>query len=247
MAPEAQIYFPTGVEIPDLNKALEALGARVVETPQISLEQAITEYKRDIRTPELITTYWQAKLRIDAERAGLKIRIEVPPCNWTEEEIRRPMKEIKGNDVLGIMVPVVDIITLPVLGKMYPKMRSYTVEENTPVKDIHKTKGWVKVYASIDAPNRNTSQSKAEKFAKQQGYLGQREVTYIVAAQASKDFTDQYLDQGATWSWLPGSRSDAKVVIASFLPGGRLFADWYLFPGLPGQSGGWRFEEVKRV
>lgn len=247
MAPETKIFYPNGVEITALNKALKPLGAKVLENPQDSLKQAIAEYQKDVRTPELITDYWRAKLQADAENAGLHLSIEIPPCNWTEEEIRRPMKDINGNDVPGIMVPVIDTITLPVLGRIYPKMEDHTVQKDTFVKDTHDAKGWVKVCASIDAPNLNTPQRIAEEFAEQQGYLGQRLITYILAAQASKDLTGRYLDEGFTWSWLTGSRGRGGVVCACFLPDGRLGTFWYLPPEIPYRYGGWCFEEVKRV
>ncbi|MBI4091814.1 MAG: hypothetical protein HY427_01250 [Candidatus Levybacteria bacterium] len=206
--------------------------------------RTIAEYKQGVSTPELWTTYWQDKFQADGRRIG--INLEVPDCDWTEEEIKRPMVDIRGERIDGIMVPVVSSITLPVLGRMYPAMQSRTVREDSPVVDTHNTQGWIKVYGAGNAPNCNTGQAEAEKFAGEKGYLPGREITYILGSQAKKDFSNEYFDQGATWSWLPGSQIDGRLVNASFYPRGRLHALWHLNPDIPDQSYGWRFEEVKK-
>lgn len=149
-----------------------------VEKPdQVLLRQAIAELKKR-PTPESVTNYWRAKFQIDGARARLNIL--VPDCNWTEEEIQRPMIDIHGNELHGTMVPVVSGITLPNLGRMCPKMSGLlfigepppiSFRDDTPIKDIHNTRGWVKVYASVDAPNLNTGTRDAKKFADDHGYL----------------------------------------------------------------------------
>ena len=207
------------------------------------LTQAIERYKGEPFNPELVTNYWRAKLQADGVKVG--IDIVVPDCDWTEEEIRRPMVDIKGNAIGGMMVPVLGEITLPLLGKMYPKIAGYSVREDTPIKDTHKTSGYVKVEATIDAPNRNTRPKELEDFAKKQGYLGQREITYILASQASKNLIDQYFDQGETWSRLLGSRSGGYPPDARFNPDGDLVVGWHLGPQDPHLHLGARFEEVK--
>lgn len=78
------------------------------------LRQAISEYKKGIRIPELFTAYWRAKLP----------DLSIPDCDWTEEAIRRPMVDIKGNQIPGLLVPDFAEITLLVLGRKFPKMGS---------------------------------------------------------------------------------------------------------------------------
>lgn len=107
------------------------------------LSQAIAEHERGIRTPEMWTAYWRAKFQVDAGKIGLNI--EIPDCDWTDEEIRRPMVDIHGKEIDGIMVPVMPDITLSVLGRMYPAMQSRTVREDSPVADTHDITGWIKV------------------------------------------------------------------------------------------------------
>lgn len=227
----------------DGRMALES-GEKVGQ-PKNLLQQVIKEYEKGALTPELVTAFWRTKLQADTARVGLNI--EVPECDWTAEEIRKPMVDIKGKAVPGIMVPSLKEMALPILGKMYPKMDSYSVRDDTTVKDTHDISGWVKVEALVDAPNRNINLSDAEKFAEKQGYFGQREVTYILASQASKVLTGKYFDEGITRTWLLGSRFEGRVIRAYFYPDGFLYVGWRWYPEVSYPNIGWRFEEVKRT
>ncbi len=206
------------------------------------LAQAI---KEKLSTPELVTSFWRTKLQADGKRAG--IDIVVPDCDWSAEAIQRPMIDKDGNLILGMLVPALDELTLPLLGRMYPLMRSYAVAENTPITDTHETRGYIKVYASVDAPNRDTTQTQLEEFARKQGYIGARLRTYILASQASKDFTGKYLDQEDTSSKLLGSLRGGGVLSAYFRPDGFLDVIWGLGPEGHGSRLGGRFEEVKKA
>src|SRR3989344_1718075 len=84
------------------------------------LKQLIAEYKRGNCTPELVAAYWQERFNDDGGKVGL--HIEVPPCDWTEEEIRRPMVDIWGEKIPGLMLPDLDEITLPLLSRIYPRL-----------------------------------------------------------------------------------------------------------------------------
>lgn len=222
---------------------------QVPETPTSEsrklLREVIDAYTKGPITSEVVTRYWQAKFNADGE--GVGFNVIVPECNWSAEEIQRSMVDRHGNKVAGMMVYNSREITLPLLGRMYPKMRSYSVEDKTPITDIHDTEGWVKVYASVDALNLTTTRTQAESFAEDQGYLGGRLKNYILASQASHDLTGRYFDQGSTWSWLPGSRVGGLLVGADFGGGGFLGVGWVLGPGIASSDEGWRFEEVKRT
>lgn len=215
---------------------------------QNPLQQEIAELKKE-STPESVTNYWRAKLQVDGARAGLVV--DVPDCDWTEKEIKRPMVDIKGNPVAGMMVYKPEQFKgkegLILLGKMYPQMASYSVREDTPITDMHETTGWVKVEAAIDAPNRNTRQKELEDFAKEQGYFGQRENTYILASQASKDLNGQYFDEDEIWSRLLASRGGGGVVGAFFNSDGDLGVSSVLDPQARHPDLGARFEEVKKT
>ena len=232
---------------------------RASQNLQEHLRHAITDYKGEQKsgslTPEVVTRYWQVKFTVDGERAG--IDFAVPDCDWTAEAIRRPMVDIRGREIPGLMIPVIRGVTLPVLGRMYPLMHNSSVREgiySMPIKDVHNTEGWVKVYASMESPNCNTSRRDAERFAKDKGYLEGREITYILGSQAYKelnldnDTEGHYFDEnGETWSFLPGSRVGDRLIDANFYPDGDLYVFCGLDPDVPFRFEGWRFEEVEKA
>lgn len=220
--------------------------------PVSHIELAITELKTNPFSPEANTNYWRTKLQADGKRIGLNI--SVPDCNWPEAEIKRPMVDVKGNEVPSMMAYVPQELTgkegLVKLGQMYPKMGSVSVQEGTAVQDspdANTKGGWIKVEAVVDAPNLNTTPKDLEDHAKEQGYFGQRENVYILAFQASKDLTGHYLDEGPTWSRLLGSRSESGVVSAHVNSGGDLHVGWFLNPQDRDADVGGRFEEVKKA
>jgi len=205
------------------------------------LQQAIVELKKGA-TPESVTNYWRAKLP----------EISIPDCDWTAKAIQRRMKERWGS-VPGIMVPDLEEITLPFLGETYPKME-LSVSEDTFIRhiiDIHRARGWIKTYASVNAPNLNTTQSQAQEFAETKRYLEQRLKTYILASQESKDLSGQYLDERGTWSRLfVRSCGEGDWIRARFSPDGRLYLYYSIGYGMGHAdvpSLGARFEEVKKT
>lgn len=264
--PEIADYLNTGAQIarrlgaPESFSVSEAVAP--VETSPLPtsetipskdvLEKAIAEPEINPFFPEaVITKFWKVKLQADGKRIGLNI--SVPDCNWTEEEIRKPMKDNRGNEVPSTMVYVPQELTgkegLVKLGQMYPKMESWSVQEDTAVQDspdANKKGGWIKTEAAIDAPNLDTTQKDLEYHAKDKEYFPQTLNTFILASQASKDLTGHYLDEGSTWSRL-GSRDGGDVVRASFGSDGRLNVSWHLNPRAHGSSMGGRFEEVKKT
>lgn len=218
-----------------------------------ALTQAIAELKTNLFSPEAVTNYWKAKLQADGERIGLTIF--VPACNWTEKEIKRPMKDSQGNEIPSAMIYVPQELTrqegLRKLGRMYPEMAScWAVQDDTPVQDssdANKGGGWIKVEATVNAPNLNTTQENLRDHALKQRYSGQRLNTYILAAQASKDLTGHYLDEGSTVARLLGScLGENNVVRARFSPGGSLEVWWHLFSWHYGPNLGGRFEKKKK-
>ena len=138
-------------------------------------------------------------------------------------------------------------ISYPVLGKVYPKMNSYSVKEDSPIKDKEAKSGWVDVEMDIDSPNTDTKEDDLEKLFKYQGRKGMRLSTYIWTGQASKVLTGEYFDQGSTYSRLLSSSSGGYVVDAYFSPDGRLGVRWYLSPAVHHPLLGGRSEGVKRA
>lgn len=222
------------------------------ETSESRLEALCARYKdamdnREFATPRFQTTFWRDMF---ADNPA----IVVPECVWREEDITRPMIDVRGNEIDKIMlVPSLPIFQgrngLVQLGKRYPSLGScWSVRENTTVEDTHATTGYVKIEAVHDAPNLDTTQEQLLGHInnmKKQGrnYLGQREGTYILFGQALNVLTGKYPDLD-TYTRLPGSVGDGRMLFAIRYSGGGLDVSSDLGPRghYPGQGG--RFEEV---
>ncbi len=184
----------------------------------------IQEYKDNPYDPEVITKIWRAFLP----------EVRIPMCDWTEEQIAAPIIGVKGEQQPGMMVFLPDLYRgkegLISLGQRLPKMRNYSVQKDTPIASGDRLGGWIKIEASVDAPNRKTTEQQLKDHFKSQGRYGQREEVYILGAQFSERVNGQYFDEGSTWSRLLGSRSRHGVVNFRFNSDGNLFVDWRLYP-----------------
>ncbi|KKQ41493.1 MAG: hypothetical protein A3H17_02640 [Candidatus Levybacteria bacterium RIFCSPLOWO2_12_FULL_37_14] len=218
------------------------------------LMQSIAELKVNLFSPEAITKFWKAKLQADGKRIGLDI--SVLDCNWTKREMRKPMIGINGAEVPSMMVYIPQELYgqegLIKLGQMYPKMNIWPVQKETVAwvmrdsPDSSKKGRWIKVEATIDAPNINTTEKDLKNHAKAKKYSRQRLITYIFASQASKDLTGHYLDEESTWSRL-GTHFQSEVAYVRFHSDGDLTIPWPLDPQAHGAGIGGRFEEVKKA
>ena len=193
-------------------------------------------------------------MQADGKRIGLDI--SVLDCNWTKREMRKPMIGINGAEVPSMMVYIPQELYgqegLIKLGQMYPKMNIWPVQKETVAwvmrdsPDSSKKGRWIKVEATIDAPNINTTEKDLKNHAKAKKYSRQRLITYIFASQASKDLTGHYLDEESTWSRL-GTHFQSEVAYVRFHSDGDLTIPWPLDPQAHGAGIGGRFEEVKKA
>lgn len=212
--------------------------ARVQEAGSAGL---VFEYKRNPTSPEAVTNFWQTFIRVSIEDSGKGIDVpQVPPCDRTPGELEALRQE-------GRMMAYNPGLSYPVLGKIFPKMNDYSVNEDSPIKDKGAKPIWVDVEIDIDAPNIDTTEEDLDKLFKSQGRKGMRESTYIWAGQASKVLTGKYFDQGSTYSRLLSSSNDGNVVHADFDPDGGLLVDWGLDPQAHDPNLGGRSEGVKRA
>lgn len=202
----------------------------------LSLEQAARENKNKFTNSELLTQFMRAFWQEAGRRIGRSIVVDNFPL--TAKEI----KEKQGKGYMPIFVPVevgrVD------LGKMFPEMGSWAVQEGNSAVDTINNSGWLWIEASVDAPNLKTTQGQLEEKFKKERRQGQSLRTYIIGGQISKLLTDKYFDEGPTWSRLLGSRNDGGVFNANFDSGGCLGVHSRLDPEHhQGRLGG-RSEEV---
>ena len=243
--------------LPESFASVEKAAEEPVKNPQLDFLRRTVDYVANVDklTPQLVTAYWRAKLKVDGARAG--IDISVPDCNWTEEEIRRPMVDIRGNKVPGLMVPnqFRGEEGLVALSRIYPGAGFKESNSMFDVHDIGAFATWVKVEDTVYAPNRYSSEEDLEDFSKRSGYFGQRVSTYILASQASRDLTGFYFDLGITGSKLTGSKMKGWFIFTDdytphfcFSSYGQLLRySLIMHPDQRANNLGGRFEEVKRT
>ncbi len=206
------------------------------------LSRNIEAFKNEPYNPEIITALWKEFLPNAAAT--------LPPLHWSSQDIAAPMIGIEGDEQAGIMVPVPDRYTgqngLIRLGKWFPRMENYSVQKDTPIgSDERPGIIWTKIEASLDAPNRNTTEAELTNHFALQGSLGQRLETYILGSQFMRAVTGKFFDQ-RTYSRLPGSHSSGNdVVDARFFPVGSLSVLWNMKPQHNHLDIGGRSEEVK--
>lgn len=209
----------------------------------IVLERAILEYKKESLTPELVDTTWQIIWKTWGDRVGHTLR--VPSCDRTTKELEKLQKE--GKAILLVPDELYTKEGLVLLGRMFPKMRSWSVSEQTTVTNEHNKGGSIDIEMDLDSPHRNTREKQAVDILRKEGRTGQRLATLIVGSQFSKLSTDRYLDEGATWSRLPGSRLGGLILHARFCSDGRLDVRWHLGRESHGPRLGFRSEGVKKA
>jgi hypothetical protein len=200
------------------------------------LEQATREYKNEPTNPEHLTQFTGA---FWAE-AGRKIKKD-----YVVSEFPLSAHEIKEKQEKGYMPVFVPAEVSRVdLGKMFPKMGSWAVQEGNSAVDVVNNSGWLWIEASIDAPNLNTTQIQLKEKFRKERKQGQSLRSYIIGGQISKLLTDKYFDQGPTWSRLLGSCDGGGVLSADFDSDGYLDVNSGWVPEVCDGSLGGRFEEV---
>lgn len=219
----------------------------------------IQEYRTNPHSPEVVTQAWQKIWQVWGERAGLTI--PVSPCNWTEEEIQKPFIDIEGKPVSTMVIyrpeAIKDKEGLILLDKIFPQMDCHNAKDEIIFTDVYDADGWIKVEATAESPNRNTTEYEVELFFASQGRLEQREGTYIIASQANKLFTDHFFDEGideGTFSRLGVSRVKVSpaslqeyIIVSHFFPNGHLLDLLDQRPNAYDPELGARSERVKRT
>lgn len=231
---------------------LDSIG-QPVKTPAIerememSLQNAVSEYKKGPLTPEHINDFWQAFWRNGEEvlsQKGIDHSFQVPTCDRTVEELAELQKENKG--VLLVPDELYTQKGLILLGNMFPKMESWVVQEGTKVVNNTDKGGSIDIEMNLDSPNRDTNEKQTLDVIEKQRRSPQRLSTYIVGSQFSKLLTGHYFDE-ETASRLPGSRDDGSLLGARFFSDGYLDVDWPLLPKNRSPFWGVRFEGVKKA
>lgn len=196
--------------------------------------EALAEFRAErgrLNTPEGVTKTYQAIWRERAERIGMAIT--VPEFPGSGEDLQEHLA--KGDKPFFVPEELSTQQTRYLLGRMFPKMQSYAVQEYPVTNEVDHS-GWRYTEASTDAPYLNTTEEtlrkKIERKGKERATLreGLTLSEYIIASQDHQLLTGEYFDQGSTWVRLLGSRVDGCVVLAHFHSGGSLDVHWRLYP-----------------
>ncbi len=210
---------------------------KIGEQSQDKVGKVVVEYNSQPLTPELVNKTWQTLWTEWGKRVGQTF--EIPQCDRTSEELAQLKKENKA----VLLIP--DNVDLIMLGKIFPQMQSRAVSEGTTVTESSKG-GSIDTEMDLDSPNRDTTEFQAKDFLKQNGRNGQRLRTYIIGSQLSKLLTGHYFDENA-YSRLPGSRNEARMVLAHFHSDGGLHVRWHLGPLHHDPDMGFRSEGVRKA
>lgn len=204
---------------------------------QLAIKKAVKEYRTGLHTPELVREYWQTLWREWGEKADLDI--VVPACDRDQKKIDR----LRGKDRRLVYVPqeVAGQETRHLLGKIFPKMGSYSVRKGNGVVNISGEGGWFDIEDSLSSPNTRTTEGQLRKLFDEAGTRGMRLNTYIIGSQVARLETGYFFDE-TTWSRLLGSQVEDRVVYARFAPDGFLYVSSYWLQHMGGRS-----EGVKRT
>jgi len=187
-------------------KAAKLAGFQDVPLPRA---ERVTEFKLD--TPDAVTDtfgrIWEARGKL------ISVTFDVAQCPLSEKELK---EREKRNIRVGVLPQALATQeTRHLLGEMFPKMQSHSVQEGNNVTNDENSSGWFDYEAAIDAPHLDTKEGQLmDKIKKdERRILSLNE--YIVASQDSKLFTGKYLDETRTYVRL-GSRCGGRMVLARF-------------------------------
>lgn len=187
------------------------------------LQQAAYEFNTQPHTPELVTKIFQKIWQARGEIVGATY--EVTKCPYTQEKLED--LEASGKRLGYLPAQLATQQTRHILGEMFPKMQSGSVQKGNSVTNDENPSDWFDYEAAIDAPYLDTKERQLIDRIKKDGRQILSLNQYIVAREDSKLFTGQYLDEGGTFVRL-GSRGGGVLVYAYSYRDGCLCVDWYL-------------------
>ena len=185
-----------------------------------SVDQTVEAYKSQPRTPELVTRIFQTIWRERGKFVGATY--DITPCPYTQKELTVLGQQGKRVGYLPFGLETQQ--NRKILGKMFPKMGSYSVKEGNLVTNNENPSGWFDYETGIDAPYLNTTEKQLTERVAGEGRKLLNLNQYIIASQDSNSLTGQYLDE-KTLARL-GSRNGGRVVHACFDRDGVLGVDW---------------------
>ena len=213
------------------------------------LNRPIQEFKDNPYFAEAITSLNKTFYEVYGQRIGLEI--SVPDCDWTEKEIKESMPTTEGEKVKSMVLFYPSELKgkqgLVRIGQMFT-LTNWSVQEHTPIVSEERIPtDYVRIEAVINAPNTNTTEQDLVNHAQKHHLLGQDLNLYILGSRFAKLLDGRYFDQGSTWSRLPGSRYEGRVVPAYCDSDGHVGVSSSLDPGYRSPRIGGRFAGVKKA
>ncbi len=137
----------------------------------------------------------------------------VTPCPYTADELA---ELARADRRVGFVPPAIATQRdRHVLGEIFPLMGCYSLHTDNEVENIVSQPGWFDYESSIDAPYRDTDEAALLDQVRADGRQLLSMNQYIVAAQDSKLFVGQYLDERRTWTRI-GIRVTGGIVAVRF-------------------------------
>lgn len=217
----------TGTLINDINPPMST---------DIERKLRLEKYKDNPTSPELLTQFMRSFWQDAGQRIGKSYVVDEFPL--TAMEIRESQKA----GYMAIYVP--NGVSIKDLGRMFPDMSSWSVEGDDSVVDVVNNFGWLWIEASIDTPNRGTTQIILEQKFKREQKQGQSLRTYVVGRQICKLLTGRYFDEGGNSSRLLGSYFGDRALCGSSSPSGNRNIEAFLDPLYQSEYLGGRSEEL---
>jgi len=188
-------------------------------------------------TPGDYSDYWSERW----EAFGTIIGADIPRARV--DRSRDEVQELHGQGRKLVLRP--EGITLAHLGQIHTSLGSWATQPNSPVESDARF-GYLDIEKSTKAPNLRTNVADLARIAQETGRHGMTLETYIIGSEDHFDLTGEYFDHGyQTWSRLPGSRRDGRVLHAYFYADGYLSASSTWTPDDRHDGIGGRFEGVK--
>lgn len=196
-----------------------------------SQEEARDAWLENPYDPQVITKVWRTLFRIWGAQ-----HVDVPDCDWSREEIAKPVESFATNLItyatvleMPFMVYRPDTLDDQLLRSMFPDMLNdkFHRSDLLRMRDTHQTAGWIKVSGSLSTPL--MTEEETVKFADSRGVKGLRFGTYTLATQAMFALTDHFFDEDRLCR-LPGTNEvyeDNSYMIAVGMAGPKkdLFVD----------------------
>jgi len=191
----------------------------IVSARKLSAPKSLKDLALSLNPTDLCRFWVQLWQKWDSKGIH-NIVVPDPP---TMEQIQA--ENDRGRGFIYLPPQLATVTALAELGKLFPKMQSWSVSGGNDAKKIKNAKdlsSWLAVEMAVNMPNPNTTETELRNIFSQQNAEGETLNTYIVFGQFCKEVFGQYPDIPG-YVRLLGSSYDGNVLHARFCGYGDLF------------------------